>query len=248
MKPTARIAPAVLLLAAACAQADSPVAPEAFDAFASHTTDGPPMWEVRITNLTGGQPLTPPIIATHRGTRLLFEVGRPATFEIKEIAENGNLAPMMGVLGSEKSVAEWTVVFGATVPPVLPGEEVVTTIGSVPGARWLSFAAMLICTNDGFTGLDAVALPRRGQSITVYSDGYDAGTEINTEDFADIVPPCPPLTGVPSTDAGSGVSDPALAENGVIHHHGGIVGGIDLVPAIHDWDNPVARIVITRIN
>jgi len=248
MKPIARIAPAVLVLAAACAQTDTPIAPDAIDAFASHTTDGPPMWEVRITNLTGGQPLTPPIIATHRGTRLMFDVGRPATFEIQEIAENGNLAPMMAVLGGEKGVAEWTVVFGGSAPPVMAGEEVVTMIGSVPGARWLSMAAMLICTNDGFTGVDAVALPGPGQSITVYSDGYDAGTEINTEDFADLVPPCPPLTGVPSTDASTGVSNPVLAENGVIHHHPGVQGGDDLDPSIHGWSNPVAKVVITRVN
>jgi hypothetical protein len=34
-----------------------------------------------------------------------------------------------------------------------------------------------------------------------------------------------------------------------IHHHGGIQGGEDLIPAVHDWNNarPVVRIVIERI-
>lgn len=61
--------------------------------------------------------------------------------------------------------------------------------------------------------------------------------------------PCQGLVGVSSGEAGSGVSDPALFKNGVIHHHSGIDGGNDLVPAVHGWDTerPVVRITITRI-
>jgi hypothetical protein len=85
--------------------------------------------------------------------------------------------------------------------------------------------------------------------VTTGTAGYDAGTEINTEDFADIVPPCQGLIGVSSGEAGTGVSNPALAEGGVIHHHAGIQGGADLVPAVHGWDvdEPVAEITVERI-
>ena len=107
---------------------------------------------------------------------------------------------------------------------------------------------MLICTNDGFAGLDSVRLPRHlGQTLTVYGNAYDAGTEINTEDFADIVPPCPVLTGVESDDTGTGMSNPVLAENGVIASHQGVLGGVDLDPALHDWADPVVRVEITRV-
>jgi hypothetical protein len=44
------------------------------------------------------------------------------------------------------------------------------------------------------------------------------------------------------------VSNPALAEHRVVRHHRGIQGGSDLVPAIHGWTDPVAKIVITRID
>ena len=74
-----------------------------------------------------------------------------------------------------------------------------------------------------------------------------AGTEINTEVFADIAPPCPVLTGVASDDAEAGTSNPALAENSVIHHHEGIQGIADLEPAIHGRDNPVVMVEITRV-
>ncbi|MDQ4078414.1 MAG: spondin domain-containing protein [Chloroflexota bacterium] len=108
---------------------------------------------------------------------------------------------------------------------------------------------MLICTNNGFTGVDTLRLPQQvGETVTVQTDAYDAGTEINTEDFADIVPPCQALVGVSSGDSGTGMSNPALAEGGVIHHHEGIEGDDDLVPAIHGWTNPVAEITITRVN
>ena len=206
-------------------------------------------YEVTITNLTDGQPFTPPLIATHRPSTSLFTVGQPASFELKEIAENGNLAPMLTAVGNDKHVSNFVVAVAGDPPPLLPGQSVTVTIDESRGGKFLSFASMLICTNDGFTGLDTVRLPQVvGETIILYSDAYDAGSEINTEDFADIVPPCPALTGVPSDDPGTGESNPALAENGVIRHHEGIQGIADLNPDIHGWENPVAMVEITRVD
>jgi hypothetical protein len=42
------------------------------------------------------------------------------------------------------------------------------------------------------------------------------------------------------------MSNPDLAEDGVIHPHGGVEGGEDLLPEVHDWEDPVGRITITR--
>jgi hypothetical protein len=53
----------------------------------------------------------------------------------------------------------------------------------------LSFAAMLICTNDGFLGLDGAHLPD-DDSRTFLLVGWDAGRENNTERQQDIVEPC----------------------------------------------------------
>lgn len=204
-------------------------------------------YSVTITNLTGGQPLTPPLIATHRPSTGLFTVGQAASFELKEIAENGNLGPMLAALADNEHVSETVVAVAGDPPPLMPGQSVTVEIGESEGAKWISFAAMLICTNDGFTGLDTVRLPQTvGETITLTADAYDAGTELNTEDFADMVPPCPALTGVSSDDPGTGMSDPALAEGGVIHHHAGIQGIADLDPAIHNWSDPVVMVEITR--
>ena len=71
--------------------------------------------------------------------------------------------------------------------------------------------------------------------------------KINTEDFADIVPPCQGLVGISSDDEGTGVSNPALAENSVIKLHPNVQGGDDLVPAVHGWSEPVGKVRIRRI-
>jgi hypothetical protein len=79
---------------------------------------------------------------------------------------------------------------GSLVPASTPGDAMFgqsTTfrIEADRGARFLSLASMLICTNDGFMGVNALKLPSKaGDSVTVETAGYDAGTELNTEDFA----------------------------------------------------------------
>ncbi len=182
---------------------------------------------------------------------VLYE--EPASFELKEIAENGNNAPLLDFLGADSRVS---TVLQAGPPPLVPSadpggtgfpDSVTFTITANQGAQYLSFASMLICTNDGFTGVDSLHLPKRvGESVTVFTNGYDAGTEINTEDFADIVPPCQGLIGVSSNDDGTGASDPELAEGGVIAGHPGIVGGVDLIPGTHGWMGSVTQVEIER--
>ena len=210
-------------------------------------------YEVTITNLTGGQPFTPPVVATHRGATDVFAVGREASVGIQEIAENGRLAPLIAALDADDHVSGVASGTFPLVPAGLPGSgvgasSVTLTITGTAGANRLSFASMLICTNDGFTGVDSLHLPPRvGGVVTTYTNGYDAGTEVNTEDFADIVPPCQGLVGVSSADAGTDASNPALAEGGVISHHPGIAGGVDLVSAVHGWSDPVAWVTVERI-
>ncbi|MCI0634839.1 MAG: spondin domain-containing protein [Actinobacteria bacterium] len=238
------VASAAVLLGASAASADAPVA----------------TYEVTVTNLTEGQAFTPPVVATHRATVDRFDVGAAASFEVQEIAENGRLGPMLSLVQGSKHVNDSAFIAdGSAMPaPVVPASRAEAlglpssqtfTLESATGAKFLSWVSMLICTNDGFTGVDSLRLPDEvGESVTVGTQGYDAGTEINTEDLADIVPPCAPLSGVMSTDMGTDLTNPALAEGGVIHHHPGIAGDDDLTAAIHDWTNPVASVRVERIS
>lgn len=248
--------PAVAVLAAAaCNDMTEPTSPElqldpAFaNANASESASDMRSYEITVSNLTSGQPFTPPAAVTHRGAVDLFEAGDAASYEVKEIAENGNLGPLLMALDENKHVSSVVVAVAGDPPPVMPGSSVTFEIEAEDGAQFFSFVSMLICTNDGFTGLDRVKLPNQvGASATYMAGAYDAGTEINTEDFADIVPPCQGLIGVSSSDAGTGTSDPTLAEGGVIRHHEGVVGGVDLVENVHGWAGAVAHVEIVRVS
>lgn len=216
--------------------------------------DDPPTYRVTIENLTDGQALTPPIAATHAGRRLMFRPGRPAGEALRQIAENGDLAPMQELLASRRRVADVHVGSEPQVPAANPAGTPFTSTATfeIDGRRGhtrLSWAAMLICTNDGFTGVDGLRLPRRvGHTVTVHTGAYDAGTEANTEDFGDLPPPCQGLIGVTGDEPGTGASDPALETGDVIRHHPGITGREDLVPEVHGWTGPVARVSVTRID
>lgn len=213
-------------------------------------SEGGKTYKVTITNLTVGQPLTPPVLLTHSNRTGIFAVGEAANEEIQALAENGNSGPLLAALGDDVHVHQ--VVAG--MAPLLPandpggtglGSSAIFEITTHGKAKFLSFASMLICTNDGFTGLDSVRLPNHRK--TVYSVAYDARTETNTEDFVDMVPPCQGLIGVSSDDAGAGMTNPLLAEEGIIIPHVGIFGGIDLFPEVHGWSDPVAKIEIERV-
>jgi hypothetical protein len=216
---------------------------------------GPARYRVTIRNLTDTQPLTPPVVVAHRFRFNLFTVRDLATVGLKEVAENGNVPNLVSSV--EQAFAVRDVVAGGApvVPDGLPGsgagdDHITLELTAPGGARFFSWASMLICTNDGFTGTNHVKLPVHvGERVTYRSLGYDAGTEVNTEDFADIVPPCQDLVGVSSSDDGTGASDAALLEGGVVHHHPGIQGGYDLEPGAHGWDTdaPVAMVTVTRI-
>jgi hypothetical protein len=215
-----------------------------FDAAPTRTFD------VTVENLTeGGQHLTPPLLAVHRGSLEIFRLGRPATHEIQQIAENGNLGPMISRFENSPHLSSFTVATSGTglEGPLAPGEAVTVSLTADPGSEFLSFVSMLICTNDGFTGVSGMKLPNRvGEEARIHFSAYDAGTEVNTQDFGDLVPPCPVLSGVISTLPGTGETDPALAEDGVIHLHEGIGDFGGLTPSLHGWTNPVARLKVKR--
>jgi len=214
---------------------------------------GPPLrtYEVTLHNLTDGQPFSPGAAATHKANFHAFQVGDLADPGLEAIAEAGDEAPAVAAL----SGLGLTDVHDINRPVTPDGKTVgmftdtlTFEITAHPGDR-LSLAVMLICTNDGFTGLDGVKLPSHGSAI-YHAAGYDAGTEDNTEESADIVDPCSglgpvPLAGDPDGNEDAAVdSDPHVA----IHHHPGIDGGADLSPSMHDWINPVAEITIERID
>ena len=210
------------------------------------------MYEVTVTNITPNQPITPPLLVTHSKDVSLFTVGEEASAELQQLAENGNASLLMEKLEGKSGVMD--IVKGSAghlVSASDPGDTGLQysetfTVSADGNKRYLSFASMLVCTNDGIAGIDSVKLPFYKEK-TIYAKAYDVRTEMNTEDFADLVPPCAAETGVSSSDKGTGATNPAIAEDGVIIPHPGIFGDDDLSQRAHGWDGPVVKIDIVRM-
>lgn len=205
----------------------------------STTTTTEATYTVEFRNITTGQYLTPPNFAAHTRQVDVFQRARPASPGVQAVAENGGVSVLAAELTAAVDDAGLGVSGVGADDVLAPGES--TSWEFTTSADRLSVVSMLICTNDGFAGLDSLRLPRYDEGTTVRRlRAYDAGTEINTENRAD-VPPAPFC----GDGDGSGESNPELAENGVIRRHRTIRGVGDL-PSTFDWQGRVAEIVITR--
>ena len=233
--PQTATAPSVVAAAAEAQQQGAPDAP------------GQKHYRVTIENLTTGQPFSPGVAVTHTQAASLFHVGSPASAGIRAIAEDGNPSVAVAALAGQPGIDQVVELASPIHRIGGPGPTTLTfEIAASANANRLSLAVMLICTNDGFTGLDGIKLPG-GFSPDVYpTAGYDAGTEANNEQFTQIVDPCQaigPVAGPPPIPNGNG----RVATSGVIAHHPGVQGGADLQIAQHGWSNPVARIRVERL-
>ena len=204
-------------------------------------------YEITIENLSDGQPLSPPIAITHRKQLSLFAKGELASPEIEAIAEDGNngfaaeLWPTFRKTTQVVPLSQPLTRYGTTVGDF--SDTITFEIWARPGDR-LTIASMLICSNDGITGLSGVRLPKWGER-TYYSHAYDAGTEANSELSSDLVDPCSALGPHPLNGDPNGNENTAVAPT-PIYLHDGIQGNGDLTDA-HDWNNKISRITIERI-
>ncbi len=199
------------------------------DSFAGGT-----QYTVSITNITGAQTFTPIMVAAHKKGVKLFTPGSPASPELAMLAEGGDTAPLTELLMMDHRVGHVMTTGG----PLGPGE---TVDVQIPGHRrygYISLAAMMLPTNDGFIALNGVRAPRGNHTHMYMSPGYDAGSEINDES-------CINIPGPFGCD-GKGIGYSPDGGEGYVHIHSGIRDVGELDSAEYDWKNPVARIVIKR--
>ncbi len=194
-------------------------------------------YKVKVTNLTRGQSFTPILLATHKRGPQLFKLGRPASDELATLAESGNTEPLSTALTATGK----TFSVKTSGPLLEPGMSRTIIIKAGKRARFLSMAAMLIPTNDAFMALKSVSLPRGFHTAKHFVVAYDAGSEANDEQCANI--PGPVCHGVgPSPDEDG---------EGYVHVHAGIhahgADAVELNAAERDWRNPVAMVKITRV-
>lgn len=243
----------VALLGAILAAVTFSLAPAVMAGQKHHWGKHKRMYRITITNATLGQPVAPSVIATHTKAFRLFDLGPTPMkgdsdydlyFGLATAAEVGYPFTLLEAVSASDGVDEAVVLATTASPPILlPGESNSTTISASKFTKYLSAAAMLGSTNDGFYAVRSVPLPRFiGESEYYYADGYDAGSEENEESDGTV-------------GGADGDNDPlgyGINTNGegYIHVHAGIHGIAlpdGLEPELYDWRNPVVEVKIQRI-
>lgn len=198
----------------------------------SHSSQRQRTYEVTVTNVTRGQTFTPILVATHSPRVVFFELGAPASPGLAVLAEDGNPAILAAELAATGEVLD-----AQTIPGLLaPGASATVQVRARGRFDQVSVGAMLIPTNDAFMALNSVQLPWQG-SISRTLVAYDAGSEPNDELCRNIPGP---RCGGEGSSAGSG--------EGYVFVSNGMHGIGDLPAAVYDWRNPVARVVIRRVD
>ncbi len=204
---------------------------------------------IRITNLTNALYFTPLLISAHNRHTHIFQAGTAASPSLQAMAEGGNIALLdtdLAALGARNIV-------NPAGGLLAPGASTTASLTTGKHNRYLSVVAMLLPTNDGFAGLDAIRIPKKKGTYTYYLNGYDAGTEANDEIInGGGAPGTPGIPADPGGNGGSGGSGVTGADhNTTVHIHRGIVGDTnaaggpsDLDAVVHRWNNPVAKVVI----
>ncbi|KPV98685.1 spondin domain-containing protein [Pseudoalteromonas sp. P1-8] len=190
---------------------------------------------VQVTNLTNAQPLSP-IAAIAHSEGMLWQIGEPASAALELMAEGGD--------NSELLATDFAMASSSAESPLPPGEQVTLILSTEQlDSLKISLATMLVNTNDAFTGLNAIDVSSLAvnESLSRTSFAYDAGTEANSEAQGTIPGPA---------DSGEGYNEMRDDINRVAMHPGVVSQDDGLTNSVltsqHKFDNPVARITITR--
>jgi len=196
-----------------------------------------PKYEVAVTNLTAGQPMAPAIVVLHSSGYKMYTLGESASVALETLAEGGDNSALLTEAQATTDVDE-AVSVGALLKP---GKSLSVTVEG--DDDYLTFAGMLVNTNDGFVGLNSyhVSHLAKGEAETLSLSTYDAGSEANSETAATV-----PAQG------GEGFNAARDDANSVIRLHAGVVTaddglGSSALSAVHRFDNPTAQLTITRI-
>jgi hypothetical protein len=202
-------------------------------------------FDVTVTNLTNGQPLSPVAVVAHQDAFAVLTIGATATAGLETLAEGGDNSALIAEATADAAVMA-TASGAAPIGPA--GTETISIEvleSELPGLL-LSVSSMLVNTNDAITGLNgaSVANLAAGESLTWRSIAYDAGTEANTESAAHI--PGPAGGGEGFNAARDDIADRVAMHTGVVSQDDGFTTS-DLTGQ-HRFDNPVAQITVERIN
>jgi hypothetical protein len=113
-------------------------------------------FNVRIINLTNGIWFTPFLVAAHPDGTSLFTTGQPASANLQAMAEGGDISGLaVDMQGVGATIVENPA--SGLMPPAMSTNVDLNTDGT--SNVLLSVVAMLLPTNDGFSGLNSVTIP-----------------------------------------------------------------------------------------
>lgn len=201
---------------------------------------------VMVTNLTAGQPLSPTAIVIHKPSFKAFSVGMSASVELERIAESGDSDAFLAAASANTAIFT-SGKADAGIPPGMTTTVMLETSVMDADKTQLRLTAlsMLGNTNDGFTGLNSVDISKLavGESMTIDTISYDAGTEKNTESAATVPGPAAGGEGFNSTR--DDMPSTIAMHPGIISKDDGLA--TSALTSVNRWDNPVAKITITRL-
>lgn len=203
-------------------------------------------YSITVTNLTSGQPFSPLVYSLHYSGFSPFTIGMPATIGLEKIAESGAADDFISAARSNPDVVMVDHATGLTLPGETKMLSVTLSIDMAKSNQLLfSLVNMLGNTNDAFAGVDGAAIGALAvdQSLTLYAISYDAGTEMNTGSAATV--PGPAGGGGGFNALRDDIADQVTVHPGAVTHDDGKEDST--LMQIHRWDNPVARITITRL-
>lgn len=222
------------------------------------TDDDSALYTVQFTNLTFNQPLSPAAIILHTPGFNAFVDGEAASLGIEELAEAGSPDELLVEAQDSIYHLDSLPTTGATPPKTISEVTTLTVSSSDVENLRLSFATMLVNTNDAFTALNAVDVSGMtvDQSITFTAPSWDSGTEANTETADSMPGPAAVAAGGGGEAAGFDAARDDLFDR--VHFHRGALTNANAEDASleglstsvlnesHRWDNPTARVTITR--
>jgi len=200
-------------------------------------------FDVTVTNLTNGQPVSPVAVIAHQAGYSVFTIGSPATVGLETLAEGGDNSMLIAEADADANVLS----SGSGAAPIGPaGSETVTidVLESDLAGLMVSVSTMLVNTNDAISGLNGVDVSglAEGDAWTGRAIVYDAGTELNTELGGEI--PGPAGGGEGFNAARSDRDDRVAMHSGVISQDDGFA--TSALTGQHRFDNPALMVRIER--
>lgn len=199
-------------------------------------------YEIKVSNLTNNQPMTPLAAVVHKTGYAPWQVGEAASNGLEKLGESGDTTDFIAEAEANSAVVASIV---STAGPFGPGSEESVVITVIPQSDlMLSLASMLANTNDAITGVEQVSIGAmaKGASLTLLTHAYDIGTEQNTEAAGTIPGPA---------DGGEGYNVSRSGDINRVTIHPGVVSVDDglstsVLGESHRWNGPVAKVQITR--